>query len=406
MSDVLDDLSRYPDLEAPNLHAVDATDRLVLDEAATALADAADGGVVVIGDRYGALTLGVIARHGVIGVRTHQDRLTGERALHANAARLGLTGFTSHALDASLVAGARLVLLQLPRSLDALDEVAALVAEHADPGVVVVAGGRLKHMTTAMNDVLARHLGTVEARLARQKSRVLVASHPRPAAERPHRRWPEHAEHRDLGITVCAHGGAFAGTAVDIGTRALLAHLDAVPHTTGSAVDLGCGTGVLAVALARLRPGLGITATDESAAAVASARATVEANGVADRVTVVRADAAGALPDASVDLVLLNPPFHVGAAVHAGVARALFADAARVLRPGGELWAVWNSHLRYRPSLESVVGPTRQLGRDPKFTVTVSTRRDAPGAGRDRSRASIPGEAARDAATHDAEGSA
>ncbi|QCB94921.1 class I SAM-dependent methyltransferase [Cellulomonas shaoxiangyii] len=375
MSDVLDDLRRHPDLEAPNLYAVDATDRLVLDEAAPALADAADGTVVVIGDRYGALTLGAIARHGVTGLRTHQDRLTGELALRENAERLGLGGFTSHALTPDLVAGARLVLLQLPRSLDALDEIAALVAEHADPAVVVVAGGRVKHMTTAMNDVLARHLAVVEARLARQKSRVLVASSPRPAVERPARRWPERDEHPDLGITVCAHGGAFAGAGVDIGTRALLAHLDALEVGEGTAVDLGCGTGVLAVALARLRPGLAVTATDESAAAVASARATVEANGVGDRVHVTRAVGTDGIPDASVDLVLLNPPFHVGATVHPGVARALFADAARVLRPGGELWAVWNSHLRYRPTLEQVVGPTRQLGRDPKFTVTASTRR-------------------------------
>ncbi|MFC8190056.1 class I SAM-dependent methyltransferase [Cellulomonas sp. NPDC057328] len=375
MSDVLDQLRRHPDLEAPNLFAVDATDRLVLDEAADALADAADGTVVVIGDRYGALTLGAVARHGVTGVRTHQDRLTGERALHANAERLGIGGFTSHELTPDLVAGARLVLLQLPRSLDALDEIAALVADHADPAVVVVAGGRVKHMTTAMNDVLGRHLAVVEARLARQKSRVVVASSPRPAQDRPARRWPERAEHPDLGLVVCAHGGAFAGTGVDIGTRALLAHLDAVGQTTGAAVDLGCGTGVLAVALARLRPKVAVTATDESAAAVASAAATVDANDVADRVRVTRAVGTEGIPDASVDLVLLNPPFHVGATVHPGVARTLFADAARVLRPGGELWAVWNSHLRYRPTLEQVVGPTRQLGRDPKFTVTVSTRR-------------------------------
>ena len=38
--DVLADLRRYPDLEAPNLHAVDASDRLILDEAAPALAEA------------------------------------------------------------------------------------------------------------------------------------------------------------------------------------------------------------------------------------------------------------------------------------------------------------------------------------------------------------------------------
>jgi 16S rRNA (guanine1207-N2)-methyltransferase len=72
--------------------------------------------------------------------------------------------------------------------------------------------------------------------------------------------------------------------------------------------------------------------------------------------------------------VLLNPPFHVGAAVHDGVARTLFVEAARVLKNGGELWTVSNSHLRYRPTLERVVGSTRQVSRDPKFTVTVSTK--------------------------------
>jgi 16S rRNA (guanine1207-N2)-methyltransferase len=368
-TDVLADLRRYPDVEAPNLHAVDASDRLILDEAAPTLAISAGADVVVIGDHHGALTLGAITRYELSDVRTHQDRLLGERALRANADRLGIGGFTVHGLTPELVAGARVVLLQLPRSLDALDEIAALVADHADPEVVVVAGGRVKHMTTAMNDVLGRHFADVQAHLARQKSRVLMAGGPRPAAPR----WPESREHPDLGITVCAYGGAFAGTGIDIGTRALLQHLDALPDVQ-RAVDLGCGTGVLAVSLARARPTATVTATDESAAAVASARATVAANGVDDRVVVVRADGAGDVPDASVDVVLLNPPFHVGAAVHSGAAWALFAEAARVLRPGGELWAVWNSHLHYRPTLERVVGPTRQAGRDSKFTVTVSTR--------------------------------
>jgi 16S rRNA (guanine1207-N2)-methyltransferase len=52
----------------------------------------------------------------------------------------------------------------------------------------------------------------------------------------------------------------------------------------------------------------------------------------------------------------------------------LFAAAARVLRPGGELWTVYNSALRYRPVLTRAVGPTRLAAQDPKFTVTVSRR--------------------------------
>ncbi|MBE3074847.1 MAG: hypothetical protein IMZ75_07860 [Actinobacteria bacterium] len=44
---------------------------------------------------------------------------------------------------------------------------------------------------------------------------------------------------------------------------------------------------------------------------------------------------------------------------------------------------MFNSHLAYDGQLNRAVGPTRVLGRNAKFTVTVSTRRDAmrPGNG-------------------------
>ena len=87
-----------------------------------------------------------------------------------------------------------------------------------------------------------------------------------------------------------------------------------------------------------------------------------------------RDDGLSTQPDACADLVVLNPPFHAGSTVHPGVALKLFDEAARVLKPGGELWTVFNSHLTYRPALTRSVGPTRQVGRNAKFTVTVSTR--------------------------------
>jgi 16S rRNA (guanine1207-N2)-methyltransferase len=372
-------LRRWPDVEAENLHATDASDRLVLDQAADALAAAGPGEVVVLEDHYGALTLGAAALHGARGIRVNQDALSGERALAANAAEAGLTGaYRSLDLGPELFTGARVVLLQLPRSLAALDELAARIARFASPAVQVFAGGRIKHMTTAMNEVLGRHFADLHATHARQKSRVLVASRPRvapPDDTATDAGWPRRQFHEDIGLWVCAHGAAFAGTSLDIGTRYLLEFLDRMKPDAASAVDLGCGTGVLATALATRRPGILVIASDQSAAAVASARATQAANGVADRVSVVRDDALSARPDASTGLVLLNPPFHIGSSVHAGIALKLFSDAARVLEPGGELWTVWNTHLGYRPALTRIVGPTRQVGRNSKFTVTVSTRR-------------------------------
>jgi 16S rRNA (guanine1207-N2)-methyltransferase len=367
------DLRRRPDFEAPNLVAVDATDRLLLDEAASSLTNLAPGGLVVVGDHYGALTLGAAHLHGLTGIRVFQDPLVGELALAANAESFDLGHvYRSLPLEPALFTGARVILLQLPKSLAALDEIVGLIAANAHPEVVVYAGGRLKHMTIAMNDVLREHFSVVYAGLARQKSRVLTASEPvDPPVASP---WPRTQRHDELGLTVAAFGGTFAGSKIDIGTRALL---DVLPQASSAAeviVDLGCGSGVLAVSAALARPAAHIIASDQSASAVASTAATVAVNDVASRVTVVREDALSSQADSSVDVILLNPPFHVDAAVEPGIALKLFEAAARVLRPGGELWTVYNSHLKHRDTLAAVVGETRQVTRNPKFTVTVSVK--------------------------------
>ena len=80
-------LRRFPDVEASNLFAVDASDRLILDEAAASFPAER---LVVIEDRYGALTLGAAALFGATGIRVHQDALSGEAALALNADKLGL----------------------------------------------------------------------------------------------------------------------------------------------------------------------------------------------------------------------------------------------------------------------------------------------------------------------------
>ncbi|MFB8281751.1 class I SAM-dependent methyltransferase [Nocardia colli] len=372
IEDVLSRLRRYPDVEALNLYAVDAADRLILDVADEALASTDSGKITILGDAYGALTIGAVAAHDLRGVRVYQDLLTGELALANNARALGYADrYTAFPLGPELLTGVRVVLLRLPRALAGLSEVADAIARYADPEVVVFAGGRDKYLTKSMNDVLAESFSEVRASRGRQKSRTLLVSGPKPVGDPP---FPVRDRLDDLGIDVVAHGAAFSGARLDIGTRFLLDHLKWMKPDAREAIDLGCGTGILAVALARARPALRVLGTDQSAAAVASARATVAVNGVAERVTVVRDDAMSSAADNSADLVLCNPPFHVGAAVHTGSAIKMFAETGRVLRPGGELWTVFNSHLNYRGVIERMVGRTDVVGRNRKFTVTRSVR--------------------------------
>jgi 16S rRNA (guanine1207-N2)-methyltransferase len=382
-------LRRFPDVEAANLQAWDATDKLLLDAAlelhAAGLLPPGNR-LTVVGDRYGALTLGALRLEALNPealtgapqagaapiIRVHQDLITGERALRSNAAALGIrAGFEHFPLGAELLADASLVLLQLPRSLAELEEIADAVARYAAPDVVLLAGGRVKHMSLGMNAVLARYFEDVQPQLARQKSRLLLARRPKAVPAAPP--FPVTGTNEELGLAVCARGAVFAGAGLDIGTRFLLDFLPRMPHAT-HAIDLGCGTGILAAMYARANPDARVTATDRSAAAIDSALVTARANGLEARIDVLQDDAMSSLPDASADLVLLNPPFHLEAAVHAGAGIKLIEAAGRVLRPGGELWTVFNSHLHYRPALERLVGPTREVGRNPKFTVTASVR--------------------------------
>ncbi|WP_394938135.1 class I SAM-dependent methyltransferase [Psychromicrobium sp. YIM B11713] len=367
-------LRRAPDLEASNLFAWDASDLLLLDEARAYQQLMGDPGVVVIGDNYGALSLGLVSRFRLPGLRVHQDLITGEQALRLNAGRLGLPEvFEQLPLGEKLLSGARLVIMQLPRSLAELEEYCQAIARFAGTETVLLAAGRVKHMTLAMNAVLERYFGGVQAGLARQKSRLLTASRPSLPKEVPE--FPRSGYLSELDLQLRVHGAVFSGTKLDIGTRFLLEQLEPeLPEAGVTAIDLGCGSGVLAATLARKHPQWRVIATDRSAAAIASARATAQANGL--QMEVLQDDGGASLPAGCADLMVLNPPFHAGAAVHSGVALRLFDAAARLLTSKGQLWTVYNRHLGYLPQLRQAVGDTELVAQNLKFAVTVSRRRD------------------------------
>ncbi len=286
------------------------------------------------------------------------------------------TGFTRHDLGHELFADADLVVGLLPKSIAELTEIASLAAHNVAHDAVMTLAGRDKHMSRGMNTALEAWFRDVSASRGRQKSRALRARGPQAVKPLP---YPRHESDPALPFAVYAHGGAFAGATLDIGTRALLdsfgalfgSHRGSIAHI----VDLGCGTGVLATSAALRLPTAQVTATDRSWAAASSARLTADHAGVGERVTVVQDDSGSLIEDGTVDLVLLNPPFHDGTTVDDNMAHGLFRAAARMLRPGGSLAVVYNSHLHHRTALERIVGPTDQLSRTAKFTVTLSRRR-------------------------------
>ncbi len=86
-------------------------------------------------------------------------------------------------------------------------------------------------------------------------------------------------------------------------------------------LDVGTGSGCLAVSIAAERPDWTVVATDVSIAALAVARGNAHRHGVADRVLPLAADLARGLELGPFDLVVGNPPY-----VEAGVVPYLSRD--------------------------------------------------------------------------------
>jgi len=74
-------------------------------------------------------------------------------------------------------------------------------------------------------------------------------------------------------------------------------------------VDVGTGSGCIAISLALTKAGAEIIATDTSAEALEVARANAKKLGVADRVRFINGDLLAGLEAESVDLVVSNPPY-------------------------------------------------------------------------------------------------
>jgi sterol 24-C-methyltransferase len=97
-----------------------------------------------------------------------------------------------------------------------------------------------------------------------------------------------------------------------------------------SVLDVGCGTGAVALAIAR-RAGARVTGIDLVPRHVAGARARAAQAGLQDRTTFLEGDATALpFPDASFDHV-----YAIESAYHAADKPRFYAECARVLRPGG-----------------------------------------------------------------------
>ena len=143
-------------------------------------------------------------------------------------------------------------------------------------------------------------------------------------------------------------------------------------------LDVGTGSGAIAVSLAHARPQSHVTAVDLSPAALEVARRNAQRHGVLDRVTFLQSNLLAAVDGADFDVVVSNPPYiaegevlepqvsnyEPQSALYAGptgleVYERLIPEARKVLKPGG--WLLLEIGFGQQPAVEALLSGWRSV---------------------------------------------
>jgi 16S rRNA (guanine1207-N2)-methyltransferase len=170
-------------------------------------------------------------------------------------------------------------------------------------------------------------------------------------------------EARGLKLECEALPGVFATGKLDAASKVLLEHL---PNTAAKRVlDIGAGYGALGAILAL--EGANVIMLEDDWFSVQSIERTLKLNNLKARV--LHSDVDSSLEkDAKFDLIVMNPPFHVGKDVILDVALEFIEAAKRHLSTRGEVWLVSNHFLPYEQPLANL-GHLREIARDRGFKV-------------------------------------
>ena len=324
--------------------------------------------LLIYNDNFGAIT----ANFTQSNVTTVSDSWISKQGLQYNIEQNGLSleNITQLSSLDNLPENITVVLYKIPKSKSLMiDQLLAIKAKY-NQKLIFIAVDKAKDIHSSTLKLFEKYLGTTKTSLAVKKARLVfsqldneqVLSSPFPTI------WPL----ENTPFSISNHSGVYAREKLDIGARHFMKNLPEVKSGT-RVIDLGCGNGVIGLAVLAQQPEALVTFVDESYMAVDSAKDNIAKN-LPDQFEQCEFTINDCLADVepnSVDLVLCNPPFHQQNATTDHIAWQMFRDSHRVLKKGGELRIIGNRQLGYHIKLKRLFGNEKIIASNDKF-VTLS----------------------------------
>lgn len=255
--------------------------------------------------------------------------------------------------------------IQCPKSFDQLHWWLSLAFAQLGPGIPVYVSGMAKHIPVKWLNWLENHNSDYQQYPIKKKARLM---HFKLGDKLPHI-----AENKSyLGpdnIDISAQPGVFSRDHMDIGSRFFIHHLSQLPPLKGNVVDLGCGNGLLSIAVLMHSNHslIDLILCDDSALALDAARKNLLLRDY-DKATFIHTDALLNV-EGPIDTIICNPPFHSGNRISTAAAERMFKQTANIISKQGQLLVVANRHLGYIASLKKSFEHVQLLASDAKFVI-------------------------------------
>lgn len=191
--------------------------------------------------------------------------------------------------------------------------------------------------------------------------------------EKPDSKYIEHTlntkikrDGKEVSLTLTTASGLFSLKRLDVATKLLIEKSEINPES--KILDLGCGYGVVAIALKKLYPSIDITASDINERAIQITNTNAKGLGI----NVQKSNICKNLPH-DFDSILTNPPYVAGRKV----CFAFIEESFECLKIGGNLQLVARHNKGGKTlseKMESIFGNVKSLAINSGFRIYYSVK--------------------------------
>lgn len=352
------DIKRYPLQTNETLQGWDSADELLL--AHVRALDLSGKKILILNDSFGALSVGLKDSDCV----TYTDSFVSAKATLLNSQEK-----INPINDLGAIQGIfDLVLIRIPKNMSFFEDQLCHLTHHLHPHSKIICASMVKHLAPTSFELLNKFIGSTTTSLAEKKARLIFADFQKEKITSP---YPQSIKVDGFEKPFVNHSNLFSREKLDIGTRFFLEHIPKGSYK--KILDLGCANGIIGIKAKLQNPEAKIIFSDESWMAVKSARENYSQR-FKDEADFFWTNCFEDRSMKDIDLVLCNPPFHQQNTIGDFIAWEMFKDSFEVLRTGGTLIVIGNSHLGYQIKMKKIFGNSKIISTNQKFMVCEAKR--------------------------------